>query len=67
MNRDELIQMAAIAFAEILRTQTKGKELRIKTSAGTIVVRLVNEDEETQELTDRIRRAQDSVPETKED
>ncbi len=66
MNRDELIQMAAIAFAEILRAQAKDKELRIKTNVGTVVVRLVNEEDEAKELTDRVKKAQDSVPESKE-
>lgn len=55
MNRDELNQVAAVAFAETLRTQTKDKELRIKTNFGTIVIRLANEEDETEELTDRVK------------
>jgi len=67
MTRDELIQAAAVVFAEMLRVQTKDKDLRVKTNIGTIVIKLINEDEETKELTDRVKKAQESVPESKEE
>lgn len=60
---NDITQTIVNMLLDILQTQSKDKELRIKTEAGTLVIRLVNEEEETEALIDRVKKAQESVPE----
>ena len=63
---NEITQTIVNMLLDILQAQSKDKELRIKTNAGTLVIRLVNEEEETNSLVDRVKKAQDLVPEMEE-
>jgi outer membrane lipoprotein SlyB len=50
-------------LVDVLVEQVKDKELKIKTDKGTLIIILVQENNETNELIERIKTAQGLVPE----
>lgn len=61
MIQKEILESALVTISEFIVKH--GGEFRYKSKYGTLVITLINEEEEKQKLTKRIKKAQDSVPE----